>query len=166
MCYSIYEKTGRYCTFTFRASGINEGRRLSRNRRATKQRKKKKKSEERDRTRLLQNCQRDGYDRMEEWRHFVKQCETLHNQKNHKYPQQQHQHHHITTFFFHHQHNTTQYHTSNSKCKSIDSYNRTGRFRSLSRNPREWQKKPIIPLGGYTLPSSLWHSWGGRNYDF
>ena len=27
-------------------------------------------------------------------------------------------------------------------------------------------KKPIIPLGGYTLPSSLWHSWGGRNCDF
>ena len=27
-------------------------------------------------------------------------------------------------------------------------------------------KKPIVPLGGYTLPSSLWHSWGGRNCDF
>jgi hypothetical protein len=27
-------------------------------------------------------------------------------------------------------------------------------------------KKLIIPLGGYTLPSSLWHSLGGRNYDF
>ena len=24
----------------------------------------------------------------------------------------------------------------------------------------------VIPLGGYTLPSSLWHSWGGRNCDF
>ena len=50
---------------------------LSRSRRATKQRKKKKKSEERDRTRLLQNCQRDGYDRMEEWCNFGKGCETF-----------------------------------------------------------------------------------------
>ena len=58
--------------------------------------------------------------------------------KNHKYPQQQHQHqhHHITTFstinITH-----TQYHTSNSKCKSIDSHNRMGRCRLLSRNSRE-----------------------------
>jgi len=37
---------------------------------------------------------------MEEWCNFVKGCETLHNKKYHKYPQQQHQHqqHHITTF--------------------------------------------------------------------
>ena len=55
--------------------------------------------------------------------------------KYQRYPQQQHQHqhHHITTFFFHHQHNTTQYHTSNSKCKSIDSHTRMGRCRLLSR---------------------------------
>jgi hypothetical protein len=56
------------------------------------------------------------------WWHFVKECETLHNQKNYyKYPQRQHKHQHqqIHHTIFHHQHNTTQYHTSNSKCKSI-----------------------------------------------
>ena len=54
---------------------------LRRSRRAKKQRKQKKKKEKRDRTRSLQKCQRDGYDRMEEWWQFVKGCETLHNQK-------------------------------------------------------------------------------------
>ena len=102
-------------------------------------RKQKKTKEKRDRTRSLQKCQRDGYDRMEEWWHFVKGCETLHNQTISKISttttststsSHTSQHFPPSTYG-----NTTQYHTSNNKCKSIDSHTRMGRCRLLSRNP-------------------------------
>ena len=93
-------------------------------------RKRKKKKE----TEHVRSRSANGMDTTE-WRNggnSSKDAKPCITKKYQRYPQQQHQHqhHHITTFFFfHHQHNTTQYHTSNSKCKSIDSHTRTRRCR-------------------------------------